>query len=399
MRRRIGVTWPDHIPPLQALPTPPETLRMGFPPHFGQTPQWVVEQGARVVRGERLATSQHVDHHAALAGQIDALTMRTVTIATTPDAPASPPRSIDCDGSYAEILKRIGLVGMGGSMFPAARKVAASATYHTLVINGVECEPGITIDQSLLLHASDTIRAGVDLAIKKTGATRVVLAVGRQRAFSKQLKRLYPYEILSMPRSYPAGAERLIMRRLLKRMPAAEELPMQHGYLVQNVASLWGVGNAVTTGDPILERPLALAAPEAGIYHNWLVPLGTPVQHLLDTAHIPYDPAQHLLIGGGLMMGRAITPETNINKGTTSVLVIARRGLESPPRDCIRCGACNAACPLGLHPIGILDRVATKQAPSSALRAQLDTCFLCGACEAVCPSNIPLITQLKEAKS
>jgi electron transport complex protein RnfC len=399
MHRRIGVTWPNHIPPLEALPARPDTLRVGLPPRFEETPQWVVKPGDHVERGSLLATSQHVDHHAALAGRIDSLNLHTVTIATTPDAPVSPRRSVACDGSYAEILKRIGLVGMGGSMFPAARKVAASATYHTLVINGVECEPGITIDQSLLLHASDTIRAAIDLAVEKTGAKRVVLAVGRKRSFMAQLSKRYPYDLLPMPRSYPAGAERLIMRRLLKRMPAAGELPMQHGYLVQNVASLWGVGNAITTGDPILERPLALAAPEAGIYHNWLVPLGTPVQHLLDTAHIPYDPAQHLLIGGGLMMGRAITPETNINKGTTSVLVIARRGLAAPARDCIRCGACNVACPLGLHPIGILDRVATKQTGSPALCAQLDTCFLCGACEAVCPSHIPLITQLKEAKA
>jgi electron transport complex protein RnfC len=398
MRRLIGVTWPDHIPTLEALPAKPDKLRVGLPPRFGETPQWVIEQGDLVGRGAVLATSQHVDHHAALAGRIDSLTFRTVTIATTPEASSPPPHSITCDGSYSDILKRIGLVGMGGSMFPTARKVAVSESYHTLVINGVECEPGITIDQSILLHASDTIRAAVDLAVEKTGARRVILAVGRHRSRMAELRKRYPYDLLPMARTYPAGAERLIMRRLLKRMPATGELPMQSGYLVQNVASLWAVGQAVTTGYPVLERPLSLAAPEADIYHNWRVPLGTAVQHLLDTAHIPYDPEQHLLIGGGLMMGRAITPEMNINQGTTSVLVIPRQGLESPARDCIRCGACNAACPLGLHPIGIVDRAAKRKQPRTALRTQLDACFLCGACEAVCPSDIRLIKHLKEAK-
>jgi hypothetical protein len=54
--------------------------------------------------------------------------------------------------NYPAFLETIGLVGMGGGMFPAGRKVRSSHGIHTLVINGVECEPGITIDQAVLLY-------------------------------------------------------------------------------------------------------------------------------------------------------------------------------------------------------------------------------------------------------
>ena len=396
MHRRIGVTWPAHVPTLEALPTESTTLRVMAPARFGERPHWCVASGDHVAQGECLATGEHVDHHAPRPGRIVSLANDAALIdLTSPSAPLPPPPP---DNSYADFLKRIGLVGMGGSMFPAARKVAAGDNYHTLVINGVECEPGITIDQSLLLHASEAIRAAVDFATAQTGAQRVVLAVGRSRTLVAQLKSRYPYELLQMPRAYPAGAERLIMQRLTKRMPPVGELPMQLGYLVQNVASLWAVGRAIATAQPILERPLTLAAPAANRYHNWVVPIGTPIQHLLTTAEISYDPTHQILIGGGLMMGHPLSPEDSVDKGTTAVLVMPRQGLQELPRDCIRCGACNAACPLSLHPIGIVDRAATHAQPSAALRSQLATCFLCGACEAVCPSNIQLIKHLKEAK-
>ena len=401
MRRRIGVSWPGRIPPLGPLPQPPKTLQLTIPSRFGEAPEWCISQGDLLTRGQTIATSQHLHHHAPLAGRVQALSDITATLTVTPDdtMPAPPPKSAPDNESYADLLCRIGLVGMGGSMFPAARKVAASDRCHTLVINGVECEPGITIDQSLLLHASDTIRAGVDLAAAKSGAKRIVLAIGRNKALARQLRKLYPYEQLAMPRAYPAGAERLIMHRLTRKPPAIGELPFHRGYLVQNVASLWAVGRALETGMGVIERPLSLAAPTAGIFHNLMAPVGTPFSHILDAAQLPFHPETDILIAGGLMMGRHATPETCVDLGTTSLVIIKRTQPQPPPRDCIRCGACNTACPLGLHPIGIIDRQQRTTTPTTALRAQIDSCFLCGACEAVCPSDIPLIKYLKETKS
>jgi len=299
---------------------------------------------------------------------------------------------------YPAFLQTIGLVGMGGGMFPADRKVRASHGVHTLVINGVECEPGITIDQAVLLHHSRWVIAGAEAAARAVGAQRIVLAVKKEPALLRQLCKLYPFDLLTMPRTYPAGAEKLILRKLLRRMPPPGALPFHLGFLVQNTATLRAAGRAILDGIPAVERPLTLAAPDAGIYQNLIVPVGITVGELLQLAGCPYDPEHRILVAGGLMMGRSVTADEKITPGTTSILVLNRTCVETQETACIRCGACFDACPLKLHPIALVDIIRNGQRHSEAFKSQMKECFLCGACAAVCPARIPLAVHLREGK-
>ncbi len=299
---------------------------------------------------------------------------------------------------YPAFLENIGLVGMGGGMFPADRKVRASHGVRTLVINGVECEPGITIDQAVLLHHSRWVIAGAEASARAVGAKRIILAVKKEPALLKQLTKLYPFELLTMPRTYPAGAEKLILCKLLRRMPPPGALPFHLGVLVQNTVSLRAIGRAVLDGIPAVERPLSLAAPDAGIYQNLIVPVGIAFCELLKSVDCPYDPDRQILIAGGLMMGRALPADERITPGTTSILVLNRSRIETQETGCIRCGACFDVCPLKLHPVALADIIRNGRPHSAAFKSQMKECFLCGACAAVCPARIPLAVHLREGK-
>jgi electron transport complex protein RnfC len=300
---------------------------------------------------------------------------------------------------YPAFLETIGLVGMGGGMFPAGRKIRASHGVHTLVINGVECEPGITIDQSLLLHHARWILAGAEASARAVGAQRIVLAVKKEKPLIRQLCKLYPsFDLLIMPRTYPAGAERLILRKLLRRMPPPGALPFHLGVLVQNTASLRAIGRALLDGIPAVERPLTLVAPDTSFYQNLIAPVGITFTELLESAGCAYDPAHQVLIAGGLMMGRAVTADEQVTLGTTSLLVLNHKRVETKETGCIRCGACYDACPLQLHPIALVDIIRNGQPHSEAFKSQMKECFLCGACAAVCPARIPLAVHLREGK-
>lgn len=307
------------------------------------------------------------------------------------------PASFDTS-DYPAFLEAIGLTGMGGGQFPAGRKVRASFGVHTLVINGVECEPGITIDQALLLHHSRWIIAGAEASARAVGAKRIVLAVKKGTVLVKQLCKLYPFDLLQMPRTYPAGAERLILRKMLRRMPPPGALPFHLGFLVQNTASLRAAGRAVLDGIPAIERPLTLAAPGSGIYQNLIVPVGITFSGLLKSVDCPYDPERQLLVADGLMMGRAVAAEDKVTLGTTSILVLNRRRVETAETGCIRCGACFDICPLKLHPVAMVDIIRSGEPHSAAFKSQLKECFLCGACSSVCPARIPLAMHLREGK-
>jgi electron transport complex protein RnfC len=301
--------------------------------------------------------------------------------------------------SYPDFLDQIGLVGMGGSGFPSSEKIRSGAGAHTFVINGVECEPGITIDQTVLLHHSKWVKAGVEASVKAIGAKRIVLAVPHTPALVSQFKALYPeYEIVTFPERYPAGAEKLILKKLDGKMPPPGVRPYQLGYIVQNVVSLRAIGRALLDGIPVVERPLTLTQPSSGFYKNIIVPVGQPVSSILETFELAFDPGKHTIIASGLMMGHEISADDCIEKTTISLILLERKELESQERGCIRCGACNTACPLGLHPFALTEHIQEGKTDSAAFQAQMKECFLCGVCSAVCPSDIPLVQTLVEGK-
>jgi electron transport complex protein RnfC len=302
--------------------------------------------------------------------------------------------------SYPSFLDEIGLVGMGGSQFPAARKLEASKNVDTVVINAVECEPGITIDKSILLHHADLVRAGAEASASACAAKRIVIAFARNRELARKLKAIYPYDHLIMPHGYPGGAERLIVKKLTGRMLPAGKFPGQVGVLVQNVASLRAIGRALIDGVTVIERPLTVAAPKRGIHHDLIVPVGISVGDVVKLCNIGWDEKDEILIAGGLMMGKAVLAEELITKGTTSIMIMPKSALERTETICINCGACSVVCPLGLHPIGMVDPIRNcfQPLPNSVV-TQVKECFLCGACATVCPAHIPLVKYIKEGKA
>lgn len=298
-----------------------------------------------------------------------------------------------------DFLDQIGLVGMGGGGFPASEKIRTGIGAHTLVINGVECEPGIAIDQTVLLHQARWVQAGVHASAQAIQAKKVILAVKNDPVQISRLQELYPqYTIVSFPDRYPAGAEKLILKKLMNKSPPPGSRPHHFGYLVQNVVSLRAIGRALIDGIPVVERPLTLAMPSSGFYKNILAPVGLPIRDLLTTCELHHDPDQHFIVASGLMMGHEVATTDCIEKTTTSLILLERKTFMAQERGCIRCGLCNTACPLELHPYALVERIQKGKTASTAFQVQLTECFLCGVCSAVCPSNIPLVQTLAEGK-
>lgn len=360
-----------------------------------------VETGRRVRAGDPVARSRVLSLHASLSGTVRVSGPDRVVIdcdrAQSPagfSIPDSPSRS-----DLPDFAARMGLAGMGGSLFPASKKLAACETVHTLVINAVECEPGIEIDEALFLFESARVDLGVRALEQALGIDRIVMAAKKSSAghLGPEASRR-GFEPLWMSDCYPAGAEKLILRRLEGRMPPTGVLPVHRGVLVMSVASLWSMGRCVGEGRPSIDRPLTLVYPERDPV-NVIVPVGAPVRAVFEAFDLPPARGNHVLVAGGRMMGKEVCPEDPVLKGTLALFLLpASRRLRKAEEPCILCGSCFDACPLGLHPVGMADRI-RERAPSRALEGQLEECFLCGACSAVCPSEIPLVQYFHEGKA
>jgi electron transport complex protein RnfC len=301
--------------------------------------------------------------------------------------------------TFPDFLDEIGHVGMGGSGFRTSEKIRAGIGAHTLVINGVECEPGITIDQSVLRHESLWVTAGANACAKAIGATRVIIAAKDTGDQVSTLRKFYPeYEVVPFPNRYPAGAEKLIMKKLTGKIPPPGIRPHQLGHLIQNAVSLRAIGRALIDGIPVVERPLTLTMPSTGFYKNIIVPYGLQIREVIEAFHLPFDSKKHLIAASGLMMGREIGLDDTVEKTTLSLIILERNTVVKEERPCIRCGACNTACPLGLHPYALTEKIKKGKTASAAFQAQMTECFLCGVCSAVCPSDIPLVQTLEKGK-
>ncbi|MDZ8119795.1 4Fe-4S dicluster domain-containing protein [Pontiella agarivorans] len=301
--------------------------------------------------------------------------------------------------TFPAFLDEIGLIGMGGGGYPTSKKLQANLNAHTLVINGIECEPGISIDKSVLLQDSFWVAAGANACVKATGSTKIVLAVQNDPDLIKELNKYYgEFIIVGFNREYPAGAEKLIIEKLTGKRPPAGTRPFELGFLIQNVVTLRAIGRAIIDGIPVVERPLTLAMPSSGFYKNIIVPVGIEIRKLLEIYNLPYDASMHLITDSGLMMGREVDRFSTIRKTTLAIFILRRDEVYREERPCTRCGACNAACPLGLHPFTLTEKINKGKTTSTAFTAQMTECFLCGVCAAVCPSGIPLIETLQKGK-
>lgn len=99
------------------------------------------------------------------------------------------------------------------------------------------------------------------------------------------------------------------------------------------------------------------------------------------------------------MMGQMLpSPFVPIDKSIGGLLALSSQEVsERAVHDCVRCGRCVNACPMGLMPFQMASHSNSSDL-EGAQRFGLDHCLLCGACAYVCPSHIPLVQFFQRAR-
>jgi electron transport complex protein RnfC len=385
-----------------------------------------VAVGQRVLRGEPIADSGMPGTtrvHASIAGTVVAIDLATVagrseavpcvTIEGDGDdtpwpgyGPVADPLRLAPDELRLQIAAA-GVVGLGGALFPTARKLAAGPALHTLLLNGAECEPYITCDDALLRERPARVIAGAQLLLAATGMTRAVIAIKTDMPAA----RIALYDALQAtadPRlslaivtaRYPAGGERQLVELVVGCEVPAGGLPRDAGVVCQNVATAAAVADFFATGRPLISRIVTVTGGAITAPCNVEARLGTPAATLVAAAG-GYAGTPRRLVMGGPMMGIALPDDELPITAATNCLLAASdgelAGSDGEELACIRCGDCIEACPARLLPQELL--VACRQDDLAALaRLGAPECIECGACDYVCPSHIALTQRFTVAK-
>ena len=100
------------------------------------------------------------------------------------------------------------------------------------------------------------------------------------------------------------------------------------------------------------------------------------------------------------MMGRAMS---NVNmpahKRTSGILIMTEaESVRREPVNCMRCGKCVEACPMGLEPFLLVRQAEMRLWDDMEQNAIMD-CIECGCCLYSCPSNRPLLDYVRMGKA
>ncbi|MCD6551762.1 electron transport complex subunit RsxC [Thermotoga sp.] len=302
-----------------------------------------------------------------------------------------------------DVIKRAGIVGLGGAMFPTHVKLSPppEKKIDTLIINGAECEPVLTIDHRLMLERAEDILKGILIMMKVLGVQKAVVGVESNKMDAyhnlKKVFKGYPVEAVLLRTKYPQGAEKQLIYAITRRRVPRGGLPMDVGVVVQNVGTCVAVKEAVVDGKPLVERGMTVSGDAVRDPKNLIVRIGTPVKDVLEYCGGIDENTERVILGGP-MMGVSIT---NLNlpvmKGTSGITVFLPRKPQ-PQKPCIRCSKCVQVCPMNLQPY-LLYLLSTKRKYDEAVENGLMDCIECGSCTYTCPSKIEHVRYIKLAKT
>jgi len=311
-----------------------------------------------------------------------------------------------------DAVRQAGIVGMGGAGFPTRVKIEPNPKMpkDTLIINGCECEPYITCDYRIMLEWTNQIIAGIKLAGKASGCSKVFVGIEDNKPaaieiITAALKKCVDgdgIKVVPVRTKYPQGGERQLIKAILKKNVPTGQIPPMIGVLVLNVATVAAIAEAVVCDWPLTHRVVTVTGEGIANPGNYYAPIGISVAELIELCGGLTEDAVRVILGGP-MMGIAIADLTTpITKTTGAITVLTEKqigGAKFTARQtpCIRCGRCLQACPEHLNPTKIAHAVENNLL-DLAESYYINACIECGCCSYVCPANIELTGYIKTGK-
>ncbi|MBQ0006353.1 MAG: electron transport complex subunit RsxC [Alistipes sp.] len=302
-------------------------------------------------------------------------------------------------------VKECGVVGLGGASFPTHIKLCPppGKKAEFLIINGAECEPYLTSDYRIMLERPEEILIGTRILMKALDVNKAFVgiednkpeAIASMKSFSSQ----YPeIEVVVLKKKYPQGGEKQLIDAVTGRSVPSMGLPIDTGVVVQNAATALSVYEAVQKNKPVIDNTVTVTGECLAKSHNWLVRVGTPYEEILQlSGGVPENAAK--IISGGPMMGKAVSnlKAPTVKANGALLILTEEQTVRKPESNCIRCGKCIDACPMGLEPY-LLNKLARAGRMDELEAHNVYDCIECGCCLFTCPANIPLLDYIRGAK-
>ena len=321
--------------------------------HIGAPAAPVVQVGDVVLKGQKIAEAGgfvSAPVYASVSG-----TVKAIEPHLNPTGGMVNSIVIENDGEYREVeypevkpleemskeeilnaIGEAGVVGMGGAGFPTKVKLSPKEPdkIEYVIANCAECEPYITADYRAILETPEKLVGGMKVVLSLFDNAKGIFGVednkpdciARLRELTKDEPRM---EVMALKTKYPQGGERQLIYATTGRAINSAMLPADAGCVVDNVATMISIYQAVVEGRPSMERIVTVSGDAVKEPGNFKVPFGISQAELVEAAGgFKEDPQK--LISGGPMMGFAMfTLDVPVTKTSSAILGLRKTRLPS----------------------------------------------------------------------
>lgn len=406
--------------PIVKMPVP-EKVYIPMVQHIGAPCQPTVAVGDHVKVGQVIGDNTApmcAPIHSSVSGEVTALVkgmtaqgIVDTSIEITTDgkqeiAETVVPPTVNNKEEFLAAVRAAGLVGLGGAAFPTHIKYNPRnpEEVDTLILNGAECEPYITVDHMTMLEHAEEIVAGAKSILKHLNLKQAIIGIEGNKPdaiakFNELVKNEPNISVCELLQQYPQGAERVLIYECTGKHLIAGKLPADVGVIVSNVTTVLKLQQFLATGMPLVSKSLTVDGNVVKEPKNVEVPIGTPIIDIIEFCG-GYTGEPKKILMGGPMMGRALPDDGKcIIKGNNAILAFDETFANiNPETACINCGRCVKACPMNLMPTAIFKAFEHKDV-DALKKYHVMSCMDCGCCTYVCPARKQLSFMNKLAKS
>ena len=310
-----------------------------------------VVKGDKVVRGQLLASVGEgelgADLFSSVSGEVAEIDENEIVIQA--DEEQSKEYRKLPDAEPLELIRKAGIVGLGGAGFPTYFKLRKPfETEGLVIVNAAECEPILEHNIAAIEKNPRRLIRGLQIVMDVVHSSRGVIAIKKKhiRAVEALQNALNDgrVRISLLPDMYPMGEERAVIREVTGTLLGVDTLPLDADAIVINAETVCRIQEAVDLKKPLIDKDMTVAGKLKGnqdlirIFED--VPIGISVKEMFDRAGGIADDCGEIIMGGPFT-GKRVQPDDPVIK-TTGGLIAAECFMKGPEKLGLLVCACGA---------------------------------------------------------
>lgn len=280
-----------------------------------------------------------------------------------------------------QLCKESSLTGRSGSGFEVARKIEMlHKNSGILIINAVECDPGLVTDSWLYKNKKFYIEQGAKLLKEALCLDNVILAT------KEPLRDICGVQQIKVIDRFPMGYEKYLIKHILGVEISYNELPQEKGIIVMNLQTVIAIAELTQNKMAgqykyITVHNLYTAETKVARVH-----IGDRVDMVAANCFFQNEMEKSHIYAGSGAFNCHQSMEGDIITDTTGYIAIGEMPSYDKTEKCKGCGKCTRNCPAGVIAHKLIKCVDENKVNAIKKNNQFNAsaCIGCGACTYGC---------------